>query len=186
MNGLYVGSVIPSDRAAYYRRGWGTYRSARSIGARLHAHLSRHGQRSARRRPWRPIQLDNTPVQPNGRATLTPPPPRTPNRPDAALLHVRTEPTMPRLCQSEPAAALPVLTGHLTHALHAHTHTPLTHVHAYMHTTHIAMSISLLTFTPNELDMATPSSSWLHWILAGVREQHCLPHRVHHHCCRLL
>ena len=107
MNGLYVGSVIPSDRAAYYRRGWSTYRSGRTLGARLHAHLSRHGQRSARRRPWRPVQLDNTPVQPNGRATLTPPPPRTPNGPDAALLHVRTEPTMPRLCQSEPAAALP-------------------------------------------------------------------------------
>ena len=45
----------------------------------------------------------------------------------------------------------PVLTGHLTHALHAHTHTPLTHVHAYMHTTHIAMSSSLLTFTPMSL-----------------------------------
>jgi hypothetical protein len=39
----------------------------------------------------------------------------------------------------------PVLTGHLTHALHARTHTPLTHVHAYTHTTHIAMSSSLLT-----------------------------------------
>ena len=145
MNGLYVGSVIPSDRAAYYRRGWGTYRSGRSLGARLHAHLSRHGQQSARRRPWRPVPLDNTPTQPNGRATLTPPPPRTPNGPDAALLHVRTRPPRHAFASPSRQPHFPVLTGHLTHALHAHTHTPITHIHAYTHTTHIAMSSSLLT-----------------------------------------
>ncbi|KAG8065986.1 hypothetical protein GUJ93_ZPchr0004g39061 [Zizania palustris] len=52
-----------------------------------------------------------------------------------------------------------------------------------IHNSHTPLIVKLSSNNHSpKLDVATPSSSWLHWILADVRVQRRLLHCVHHHC----
>jgi hypothetical protein len=58
--------------------------------------------------------------------------------------------------------------------------------HTRIHNAHTPLIVKLSSNNhPPKLDVVTPSSSWLHWILADVRVQRRLLHRVHHHCRRV-